>query len=261
MSELAAISKKGAKLGMSKNLFQGLNWGIFRDIENKVVASTQYVDLARDNLEAFSREFVNLLFQICTNLEATFRGMLYSQSLDQDKKAQSARVKDNKANAAKAKGQRVNHLTITDYREVFEDFYNLSSCEVIIAPRSIRLSRVPYQKFANKTSPVWWQVYNDVKHDLAGNFKKASLEIVLDSLAGLFLLNVVHLDARNFLIENKVFKSFDAEYQVHPGTFKAEELKKKFANTQHFDIEVTDCIVFTSRLFLFQPGRCGENWD
>jgi len=246
---------------MSKNLFQGLNWGIFRDLEDKVVASTQFVDLDRNNLKVFSREFVNLLFQICTNVEATFRGMLYSQSLEQNKKAQLARVKDHRAKAEKAKGERVNHLTITDYREVFEDFYNLSSCEVIIEPRSIRLPSVPYREFSNKTSPVWWQVYNDVKHDLAGNFEKATLETVLDSLASLFLLNVVHLDARNFLIENKVLKGFDAEYQVHPGTFKAEKLKEKFANIQHFDINVPDCIVFTSRLFLFQPGKCGENWD
>jgi|SRR3972149_1876594 len=246
---------------MYKDLFQGLSWGIFRDIEDKVMASTQFVDLAGNNLKVFSREFVNLLFQICTNVEATFRGMLYSQSLAQSKKAQSARVKDLKAKEAKAKGQRVNHLTIKDYREVFEDFYNLSSCEVIIAPRSIRLSRVPYQEFSNKTSPVWWQVHNDVKHDLAGNFEKATLEIVLDSLAGLFLLNVVHLDARNFLIENKVLKRFDAEYQVHPGTFKAEKLKEEFTNKQHFDINVLDCIVFASKLFLFQPGKCGENWD
>ena len=245
---------------MSKNLFQGLNWGIFRDLENKVIASTQFVDL-QNNLKVFSREFVNLLFQICSNVEATFRGMLFYESLDQNENARSAREKDHKAKEAQAKGQRVNHLTIRDYREVFEGFYHLSSCEVIIAPLSIRLPCVPYRTFSNNTSPVWWQVYNDVKHDLAGNFEKATFETVLNSLAGLFLLNVVHLDARNFLIENKVLKGFDAEYQVHPGTFKAEKLKEKFANIQHFDINVPDCVVFTSRLFLFQPGKCGENWD
>ena len=246
---------------MYKDIFQGLSWSIFRDLEDKVIASTQFVDLSRNNLGVFSREFVNLLFQICTNVEATFRGMLYSHSLDENKKAIAARKKNDDAKKAKAKGRRANHLTIKDHREVFDDFYRLSSCEVIIAPRTIRLSKVPYQEFANKESPSWWQVYNDVKHDLAGNFEQATLEGVLTSLSGLFLLNVVHLDARNFLIENKIFKGFDAEYQVHPGTFKAKQLKEKFGSAQHFDIEVPDCIVFTSKLFLFQPGKCGENWD
>jgi hypothetical protein len=245
---------------MYNDMFQGLSWSIFRDLEDKVIASNQFVDLAENNLKVFSREFVNLLFQICTNVEATFRGMLYSHYLDSNKKAIAAREKDKDAKAAKDKGQRVYQLNITDYRAVFENFYKLSSCEVIIAPRSIRLSSVPYQEFPKK-SPAWWQVYNEVKHDLAGNFEEATLKRVLDSLAGLFLLNVIHLDARNFLIENKVLKEFDAEREAHPGTFKAEQLKEKFATKQHFDINVPDCVVFTSKLFLFQPGKCGETWD
>lgn len=186
--------------------------------------------------------------------------MLYSHYLDSNEKAIAARKKDEDAKPVKAKKQKVDQLNITDYRNVFEDFYRLSSCEVIIAPLSIRLSSLPYQEFSKK-SPPWWQEYNKVKHDLAGNFEKATLKIVLDSLAGLFLLNVVHLDARNFLIENKVLKGFDTEREAHPGTFKAEKLKERFAGTQHFDIVVPDCIVFASKLFHFQPGKCGENWD
>lgn len=41
--------KKEKKLAMYKDMFQGLSWSIFRDLEDKVIASTQFVDL-KNNL-------------------------------------------------------------------------------------------------------------------------------------------------------------------------------------------------------------------
>ncbi len=231
--------------------FEGLSWSFFRDIEDKVIASTKYVELATQNLEVFSIEFANFLFQISTNLEATFKAMLHSPCLSEDSYARGIREKE----------LRGDDLNISDYREIFEKFYHLSQCEVVVAPQTLRLVVRPFDGFQDGKSPVWWKTYNEVKHDLSMNFKKATLRMVLDSLSGLFLLNVVHLDARNFLIENKILKEYDTEYQSTAGPYKAEQLKKRYSTLHHFEIEVPDSLVFVSKLLLFQPAGCKENWD
>jgi hypothetical protein len=212
------------------NIFNGLNWNLFRDIEDKVVSSTKYVDLSNPSLEMFSREFANLLFQICTNIETTFKAMLHSPSLERDPRAKKVIEKEQKGF----------DLNISDYRDIFENFYHLSQCEVIVAPESYRIISKPFEDFREGKSPVWWHSYNGIKHDLSKNFDKATLKAVIDSLSGLFLLNVVHLDARNFLIENKILKQYDTEYQSTAGPFKAEKLKGKYSTLQHFDINVPD---------------------
>jgi len=233
------------------NVFQGLNWSLFRDIEDKVIASTKYVQLATQNLEVYSIEFANFLFQICINVEATFKAMLHSSCLSQDTNAQDIRNKE----------KRGDDLNMADYRKVFEPFYRLSQCEVVVSPTDLKYMLKPFDGFQADKSPIWWQTYNDVKHDLGVNFHKATLRAVLESLSGLFLLNVVHLDARNFLIENKILKEFDTEYMTTPGPYKAERLKERYSLLQHFEIRVPDSLVFVSKLLLFQPVGCKENWD
>lgn len=233
------------------NVFQGLNWGFFRDIEDKVIASTKYVELATQNLEVFSIEFANLLFQICINIEVSFKAMLHSSCLSQDINAQDIRNKE----------KRGYDLNMAHYRGIFEPFYRLSQCEVVVSPSDLKYTLKPFDEFQADKSPIWWQTYNDVKHDLAANFHKATLRAVLESLSGLFLLNIVHLEARDFLIENKILKEFDTEYHSTAGPYKAEVLKEHYSKLQHFEIYAPDSLVFVSKLLLFQPKGCKENWD
>ncbi len=45
----------------------------------------------------------------------------------------------------------------------------------------------------------WWKVYRNLKHDKVGNKESATLKIVLNALAALFLLNVHHYESRSYL--------------------------------------------------------------
>lgn len=233
------------------NVFQGLNWSLFRDIEDKVIVSTKYVELATQNLGVSSIEFANFLFQICINVEATFKAMLHSSCSSEDTNPQDIRNKE----------KRGDDLNMADYRKVFEPFYRLSQCEVVVSPSDLKYTLKPFDGFQDDKSPIWWGTYNDVKHDLAANFRKATLRAVLESLSGIFLLNVVHLDARDFLIENKILKEFDTEYMTTAGPYKAERLKERYSKLKHFEINVPDSLVFVSKLLLFQHAGCKQNWD
>jgi hypothetical protein len=240
---------------MPRNLFEGFNWNMFRNLEDKVLDCNRFVHLHEKNFDIFSLEFVNLIFQICSNIEATFKGMLFSNHFNENDYFYR------KVLCARRKVEKDKPLDIGVYRDIFEEYYSLSGCEVIIDPLGKALSYFPFLRFSKNEKPFWWDNYNTVKHNLANKFEEATLETVLISLAALFLLNVVHLDARSFLIENKVFKSYDAITLTPPSPYKVEELKKLYSEKQHFEIENDACIIFISRLFLFQVARCGERWN
>lgn len=55
--------------------------------------------------------------------------------------------------------------------------------------------------------PSWWTAYNKVKHEYYRNLKdKATLGNVIDSLAGLLVLNALHKCSQEFLIRNRELK-------------------------------------------------------
>ena len=87
---------------------------------------------------------------------------------------------------------------ILDYYPIAEKYY--------LAERKVEFKRLPnpeiiypsqdYIRHEDKMStPSWWKIYNEVKHKFSKNFRKANLINVRNSLAGAFLINVVHKPA------------------------------------------------------------------
>ena len=84
-------------------------------------------------------------------------------------------------------------------------YKKMTSAEIeIIWPfQNFSQSKVkPFENLAIGKNPVWFNAYNKVKHDRENNIKDGNLKNVIDSLAGLFVLNILlrkeEIDNANF---------------------------------------------------------------
>jgi hypothetical protein len=51
-----------------------------------------------------------------------------------------------------------------------------------------RRELTPWRDWSNDVNPIWWRAYNDIKHERNINFKKATLDNALNTVAGVFTL-------------------------------------------------------------------------
>ena len=114
-----------------------------------------------------------------------------------------------------------NRATIIDYYPIAEKY--------CLSERKVEFKRLPepevilpfqdYIKTANETkTPLWWKVYNNVKHEFGLNFREANLLNAKNALAGAFLINFIHKPAIKKLYLMRVAKplrrTFDVKYEM-----------------------------------------------
>lgn len=92
-----------------------------------------------------------------------------------------------------------------DYREIFENYYNLSIKFVYIRPLDKRIQ--PFTNWAQSRSLQWWEAYQKVKHNRFTNKKEATINNLLDGMAGLFLLHVIHIPSRIVLLRLNLWQN------------------------------------------------------
>jgi hypothetical protein len=105
----------------------------------------------------------------------------------------------------------------------FDEIYGITSKTVMF---KCLPNRIPITPFDCK-KPEWWDFYNDLKHDVAINLKKANLETVRDALAGAFLLNVIHEPASLRLFDYGLLKPKyrqETMFQTFYDTFREHEM-------------------------------------
>ena len=54
------------------------------------------------------------------------------------------------------------------------------------------MTLTPWKLWGEDKNPDWWQSYNKVKHERNNHFNEATLKNVLDSMAGLLLINYLY---------------------------------------------------------------------
>ena len=175
-----------------------LAWDKYSTLEKRFLEFIKFVTIVHEHDEVWSLYLADLLVNIGSSLDSYFRMALLSKSLDD-----FSGINQIRKNAENA--------DIKTYKQVFESFYKLSERKVFVIPakRSIQ----PFQGWANNVSPKWWQVYNDVKHDLFKNKKKATFKNTLEALSGLFLFSVFHRDWRKYLVDIGVIAKGSCGYE------------------------------------------------
>lgn len=171
---------------------RGLAWYRYKALEEEFISATKYFPFEKTYKDVWSEFFSDLLIKTCNSIDSFFRNMI--------------NVKDNKPCDSNPHIQGLLHSkrsrNINFFRDCFEPMYALSTATVDIAyGLTFYDTKVcPFSEFENNGIPAWWTAYNHVKHTWFDCIKEATLESVINALAGLFLLNVLNISSRKYLL-------------------------------------------------------------
>ena len=144
-------------------------WHYYRNLENKLIATSSYVEIHRDNFAAFSNEYALLLQSTGAELDNFFKVFCGFNLTDRKSIKNYAR-----------------HILSSD-PDVVNQIVTIPDRGIDLQPFSGWNTRTPAQ------SLNWWISFVEVKHNRAGNIKKANQENVLNMMAALFLLEMKYL--------------------------------------------------------------------
>jgi hypothetical protein len=180
------------------NIFErGMAWHTFLGLEKDLIATTRYVALAPENGATWSEKIAQLLLLVGSTVGSVFNEMRKSPLLPQTKTVTNLKKKD--------------EPNIIDYREAYEPTFLLSGVEVQAHHGLTNYGVIkPFEAFLHKNSPDWWSAYNDVKHEFFANVSKGTLNNLVHSLGGLFVLNALHKDSQQYLVRRGIIRVGEA---------------------------------------------------
>jgi hypothetical protein len=142
-------------------------WRAYMLIEKDLLRLFEYIEPTDDNLSAYSHRTYELLLRAATEFETNCKRILLANGYEKE-----------------------GTLNVTDYFKVNRSSrlgdYSVSLMEWYPEPKSLK----PFETWNSETfSPLpWYQSYNQVKHDRNLNFPRASLENVVNAVAGLYVV-------------------------------------------------------------------------
>lgn len=166
-------------------------WEEYNSLEGDFKNFIDYIPIEDEHLDTWSLKLGNILLILGSVLDSFFQVAIEDSYFDSIPKIKNIRSKSKK--------------NITDYRKVFESYYKLSEKYVYI--RSMERRIQPFVKWKQNQHLEWWRAYQLVKHNRFKNKKEAKLRHVLDGMAALFLLNVVHIPIRIVLARLRLWES------------------------------------------------------
>lgn len=188
---------------MSTYFTEGRAWAEFESLETQIDELGAYVAVEQPNRRSYSREISLMLFQTASEVEAFFKQALLDDSLDHSQQIDLTKLAE-----CRTKSKNNRQIRISEFRDVFDPHYQLSKWRVNIGEPFLQYREVqPFIRFLKKQSPTWWLAYNKVKHDMFNNRMHGNLENLLQAMAGLFLLNVLHRPNQPVLILKNIIRN------------------------------------------------------
>jgi hypothetical protein len=158
-------------------------------------------------------------------VETFFKQALLDDSLDHSQHIDSTKLAN-----CRTKSRNDQQIRISEFREVFDTYYQLSKWRVNIGKPFLQYREIqPFVRFSKKQSPSWWIAYNKVKHDIFNNRIHGNLENLLQAMAGLFLLNVLHRPNQPVLILKNFIRNGILNDSMGAGGLAAPVLWEKLA--------------------------------
>lgn len=141
-------------------------WRYYRMLEDKFLATTNYVEVALTNFSSFSNEYALLIQSIGAELDNFFK--VYCRYNPTDRK------------------------NIADYANfILAEYTSITTQKIKVLGTDIEL--IPFQRWnvaAPAQSLFWWSAFDKIKHNRHGNFSDANQKNVLNMLAALYLLEM-----------------------------------------------------------------------
>lgn len=147
----------------------------YKILENDLKAVFEYVEPSDDNLHVYSHRIYELLLRTATEFETNCKRILDANGYT---KAGNFNIEDY---------HKINQATrLSDY-EVYIDIW-----------RPSRKLIQPFLNWSNNHSLSWYQGYNLAKHNRNVNFSHASLENLVQAMAGVYCILFAQFGAYSF---------------------------------------------------------------
>lgn len=167
-------------------------WQEYVALESSFEVIISHIPLTKNHFDVWSLKIGDLLIVLGSVVDSFFKLSLNDSEFDDIDGVKEIR-----------EGK---HHTIKEYRELFEKYYELSKKKIYI--RSMDIFIYPFKDWTSKDSPFWWNGYQQIKHNRFINKEQATLENLLYGMAGLFLLNTIHLPSRQVLRRLNYIKTY-----------------------------------------------------
>ncbi|SRR6266511_1388173 len=147
-----------------------LHWNYFLALERDMELVARYIEFCEANFEVYSLELAHLLFAAASEVDVVAK-LLCEQISPQ-----------------------MPRTNINKYKAVILPAIPELPDTVVSVPR-YGLSFRPWSNWADRSNPLWWRSYNNVKHQRDVHFKQATLKNALNAL-GALLIVTFHYYAR-----------------------------------------------------------------
>lgn len=191
----------------------GYSLNMFRILETDLIDFLNYIPIdyyiGDERKEIYSPKLAELLIRIGSQVDIFFRH--YDVVHNIFKKFHPNKRFD------------IANFTIENYRDIERDGTKILSNEKIILLSTNELIK-PFEFWIDKRYPLWWNAYNNVKHQGFKNKKEGNLFNVIESLSALFLINCINKETTLKLIEYGYY-NFNTD-QIRERTREISEYKK-----------------------------------
>ncbi len=151
---------------MNRTDFINIFWSRYMMIERDFIHLSEYVKIDERNYSTFSNEILKQILLV--NVE--FENLLHQIAME----------------LGVASGTMANYKTM-----LFDTFHwdSIVNQKVKVLNTSIELE--PYKEWSQIGNGVfWWSAYGELKHDMIANYTKGNLNVLLYSLAALYILEL-----------------------------------------------------------------------
>lgn len=155
---------------------KNIHWDYYLALENDIEKLARYIEFDKSNFETHSIELAHLLLAASSEADVVMKEFC-------------------KYLSPGFKGEKIDL-----YRDVIKEHFPAIINKSVNSHR-YGLILEPWSNWSEDKNPDWWRSYNKVKHERSTSFSKANLKNVLNSMAGLFIVNV-YFNHENFCSKN-----------------------------------------------------------
>lgn len=191
-------------------------WSRYSIIEDAFIDFLKYVPYIEKHKDVSSPYLDDLLIRACVLLESFFKSEIDSDFLQSDSKKKESGIDTTTLNKLKTESSKERpFIRITDYFQLYDPYYNLSSKHVYYIYPIFNEAFCPFDSWViskedgvGKCGLKWWNVYNQLKHNAFSESEdKPTLSIVRSSLGALFLAIIMSKNMYHFLISNGIISA------------------------------------------------------
>lgn len=198
----------------------------YKILENEFIKLLDYIELSDKNLSTFSINNYKLLTNICIEVENNLKGIILSNNYETNKKDLSMMDYSNLDK----------YLKLKEYKVELNIFYFQKELKPFIRGKDNQLK--------------WYKAYNKLKHNRSKNIEFATIENIINALAGLYIL----LYAQFYLLSDCASDKCNTYFQVQYGVYNSfntssifkvvkqpKWLENEYYNFNWEDIKNNDC--------------------